>query len=76
VLRGNVVLGPKDADKVSKELKRQLGVEVAIMDVNDIGGCEICGSSCQMRELLLTLMSDNPLGQDVEYTPIGILRRL
>lgn len=77
VLRGYVVLGPKEPRKTCRELQKLLGVPVAIMDVNDIGGCEICGASPGIpRDLLLFLMKDNPLGQDVEYTPIGILRKI
>ncbi|MGB9833578.1 MAG: coenzyme F420-0:L-glutamate ligase [bacterium] len=77
VLRGYVVLGPKAPGKTCKELSELLRVPVAIMDVNDIGGCEICGASSGIsKEVLLALMRDNPLGQDVEYTPIGIIRKL
>jgi F420-0:gamma-glutamyl ligase-like protein len=77
VLRGHVVLGPIAPSKTCRELSELLGVNVAIMDVNDIGGCEVCGASPGLNQkLLLVLMKDNPLGQDVEYTPIGILRKL
>lgn len=77
VLRGYVVLGPKEPKRLCKELSELLKVPVAIMDVNDIGGCEICGASSGIdRKTLLSLMQDNPLGQDVEYTPIGIIRKL
>ncbi|MCR4428769.1 MAG: coenzyme F420-0:L-glutamate ligase [Caldiserica bacterium] len=77
VLRGYVVLGPREPWKTCRELQKFLGVPVAIMDVNDIGGCEICGASPGVsKDLLLFLMKDNPLGQDVEYTPIGILRKI
>jgi|YelNatPaOPRAMG01_1025707.scaffolds.fasta_scaffold01076_24 F420-0:gamma-glutamyl ligase-like protein len=77
VLRGYVVLGPKEPERLCKELLDLLKVPVAIMDVNDIGGCEICGMSPGIdRKTLISLMRDNPLGQDVEYTPIGIIRKL
>jgi F420-0:gamma-glutamyl ligase-like protein len=77
MLRGNAVMGPKNPGLVCKELDRSLGCRVAILDVNDIGGCEICGASPGTdRRLVTHLMSDNPMGQDVEQTPMGILRPL
>jgi len=77
MLRGHAVLGPKEPARVCQELDHLLGCRVAIMDVNDIGGCEICGASRGVdKRTLLALMKDNPLGQDVEQTPIGILRPL
>jgi hypothetical protein len=77
MLRGNITLGPAQPNQVCRQLAWRFGCQVAIMDVNDIGGCEICGASpaCD-RKLLIDLMKDNPLGQDVEQTPIGILRFL
>jgi F420-0:gamma-glutamyl ligase-like protein len=77
MLRGNITLGPSQPNQVCRQLAKKLNCQVAIMDVNDIGGCEICGVSpgCD-RKLLVDVMKDNPLGQDVEQTPIGILRFL
>lgn len=77
MLRGNITLGPARANQVCRQLAQRFGCQIAIMDINDIGGCEICGASpgCD-RKLLIDLMKDNPLGQDVEQTPIGILRLL
>jgi hypothetical protein len=75
MLQGYAVLGPKLPAKVCLELDQLLGCRVAILDVNDIGGCEICGASPGTeRKMVLALMRDNPLGQDMEQTPIGILR--
>ncbi len=76
ILRGNITKGPKDPFGVCRRLEEKFGCKAAIMDVNDIGGCEICGCSSGLdRSLLLELMRDNPMGQDVEQTPIAILRR-
>ena len=77
MLRGHAVLGPKEPARVCQEMDQLFGCRVAILDVNDIGGCEICGASRGAdKQIVLALMKDNPLGQDVEQTPIGILRPL
>jgi hypothetical protein len=77
MLRGNITLGPAKPNQVCRRLAKRFDCQVAIMDINDIGGCEICGASpTTNRKLLIDLMKDNPLGQDVEQTPIGILRFL
>ncbi|MCX5975508.1 MAG: CDP-alcohol phosphatidyltransferase family protein [Coprothermobacterota bacterium] len=77
MLRGHAVLGPKEPARVCQEMDQLFGCRVAILDVNDIGGCEICGASHGVdKRIVLALMKDNPLGQDVEQTPMGILRPL
>ncbi|MCX5971585.1 MAG: CDP-alcohol phosphatidyltransferase family protein [Coprothermobacterota bacterium] len=77
MLRGHAVLGPKEPARVCQEMDQLFGCRVAVLDVNDIGGCEICGASRGAdKRIVLALMKDNPLGQDVEQTPIGILRLL
>ncbi len=70
-----VVLGPKNPAKVAAEIKRAIGIEVAIIDANDLG-CVILGSSdkCLSNEVLCEILKDNPLGQTDEQTPIGIIR--
>ncbi len=73
-----VVLGPKDPDGVSKHLQSLLpaGVDVAVVDINDIGG-NILGSTLSKDDeaKLQTILKDNPLGQDHEQTPLGIIRK-
>ncbi len=72
-----VVLGPLQPNEVSKHLQTLLpaGVEVAVVDINDLGG-NILGStlSKEGEASLLKALKDNPLGQDHEQTPLGIIR--
>ena len=70
-----VVLGPKNPAKVAAEIKRAIGIEVAIIDANDLG-CVILGSSdkCLSNDILCQILKDNPLGQTNEQTPMGIIR--
>lgn len=72
-----VVLGPENPDQVAKDIKKLLNrdVIVTIVDINDLGG-NILGSSDPVDEtLLLQILKDNPLGQDDQGTPIGIVRK-
>lgn len=73
-----VVLGPENPDQVAKDIKKLLNrdVIVTIVDINDLGG-NILGSSDPVDEtLLLQILKDNPLGQDDQGTPIGIVRKV
>ena len=73
-----VVLGPIEPDAVSVRIKHLLGdvAEVAVVDINDIGG-NILGSTLDRagEQQLVRILSDNPLGQGRQATPMGIIRR-
>lgn len=71
-----VVLGPAEPDKTAKEISDRLGgFPVAITDINDLEGQILGTSSPDMdRSLLVKILKDNPLGQSLEQTPIGIIR--
>ncbi|MBN9223298.1 MAG: F420-0--gamma-glutamyl ligase [Microbacterium sp. SCN 70-27] len=73
-----VVLGPTDPAGVSARLRTLLGVdaEVAVVDINDIGG-NILGSTLdkQGEQQLVRILSDNPLGQGHQSTPMGVIRK-
>lgn len=72
-----VVLGPEGPRDVAHHLKGLLpeGVEVAVVDINDLGG-NILGSTLSKTEekTLLAVLRDNPLGQGHQSTPLGIVR--
>lgn len=70
-----VVLGPKAPSRTASEIASKLGVNVAIIDANDLG-CVILGSSkgSPSNEILCKILKDNPLGQTSEQTPMGIIR--
>ncbi|RRJ88818.1 F420-0--gamma-glutamyl ligase [Gulosibacter macacae] len=73
----SVVLGPKEPTRVARDLKTLLGgkLEVLIVDINDIGG-NILGSTMDpaRNEHWVRVLSDNPLGQGTQSTPMGIIR--
>lgn len=70
-----VVLGPANPDQVAKKISDSIKAEVAIVDINDLGG-NILGTSKETmdRKTLVGILRDNPLGQCSEQTPMGIIR--
>lgn len=70
-----VVLGPAEPDKTAASIAERIGCRCIIVDINDIGG-KILGISDKnmSRENLARILSDNPLGQNHEQTPMGIIR--
>lgn len=70
-----VVLGPAEPDRVAREISESIKAEVAIVDINDLGG-NILGTSkpTMDRSALVSILRDNPLGQSSEQTPMGIIR--
>ena len=72
-----VVLIPDNPDKVAKTIADHLKCKVAIIDANDLG-IDIIGVSDPSIEksLLCDILRDNPLGQEDECTPMGIVRKV
>lgn len=72
-----VIMGPKNPEKVVKEISYHLFLPVAIVDVNDIGGSWVIASSHKLdKQLVEKVLKDNPAGQGNEMTPIVIIREL
>ena len=73
-----VVLGPSRPNGVAADIKAALGksVDVLVVDINDFGG-NVLGSTASrtVDELMVRVLKDNPLGQDRQSTPMGIIRR-
>jgi hypothetical protein len=72
-----VVLGPERPREVAVHLKALLGgvPEVAVVDINDLGG-NILGSTLDKagEKQLVAILKDNPLGQGHQSTPLGVVR--
>ncbi|MDY0111301.1 MAG: hypothetical protein RBR57_00015 [Candidatus Syntrophosphaera sp.] len=72
-----VIKGPLHPEKVTRKLSQEFGFPVAIMDINDIGGCWVIGASRGVsKDFLEYVMQDNPQGQSDELTPFCIIRQL
>ena len=74
-----VVLGPKDPDQVAMSIEIELNIPCIIVDINDLGQ-DILGFSNkklkEKRKLFEQVLSDNPLGQGHEQTPLGLIRKI
>ena len=70
-----VVLGPLKPDKVAKQIAERIGFGVCVVDINDMAG-EILGVSDKKlsKKLYARILKDNPLGQDDQQTPMGVIR--
>lgn len=72
-----VVLCPLAPDQVAKEISQRIGYDVCIVDINDFGG-QIIGVSGKhlSKELYARILKDNPLGEDDQQTPMGVIRKV
>lgn len=69
-------LGPKNPMKDAQEMADNLGMEVCIIDANDLGR-RYMGVSKNLDGILCEkIFADNPLGQSREQTPFAIVRKL
>lgn len=72
-----VIKGPLDPAGAAQIIADKIGCPVAIMDINDIGGCWMIGGSTGIsKEFMELVMIDNPQGQGDELTPLCIVRKL
>ena len=71
-----VVLGPTKPNEVATNLSKLIGTDVLVVDINDLGG-NILGSSNKSlnHDLYVKILKDNPLGQESQSTPLGIIRK-
>ncbi|MDP4152350.1 MAG: coenzyme F420-0:L-glutamate ligase [Bacillota bacterium] len=71
-----VVLGPDKPDEVAKSVADRIGVQTAIVDINDLKGKILGVSDPSMdKNKLVAILKDNPLGQSGQQTPMGIIRK-
>ena len=72
-----VVLGPEDPKKAAQTAAEVCGCPVAVVDINDLGANILAVSDdCIGVEFMLKALADNPLGQESQQTPIGIVRAI
>ena len=70
-----IVLGPVLSNIICKEISKDLGINVAIVDVNDLGKVKILASSDKSIEPILKLaLVSNPAGNANEQTPLVLVR--
>lgn len=73
-----VVLGPDRPNEVAREVSELLGgYKVVVVDVNDLSGNVLGASHGDLdKDKIVKILKDNPLGQDHEQTPLGIIRKI
>ena len=72
----SIVMGPINTKLFCDELSKHLEIEVAVVDVNDLGGVKILASSNDsMNNLLKEILKFNPAGNSDEKTPIVLIRK-
>ncbi|MEA1936906.1 MAG: coenzyme F420-0:L-glutamate ligase [Patescibacteria group bacterium] len=67
--------GPKNPQKVTDKIEKEIGFKTAIIDANDLGINILGHSKGIKKKMLIEALKDNPLGQSDESTPLGILRK-
>ena len=71
----SIVMGPINTKLFCDKLSKQLEVEVAVVDVNDLGGVKILASSNKsVNNILKEILKINPAGNSDEKTPIVLIR--
>ena len=70
-----IVLGPYDPEGFCCQAARELGVELAVVDVNDLGRVKVLAGSPGCDEgLLQRALRPNPAGNANERTPLVLVR--
>ncbi len=70
-----LVLGPKSPRKVCDQLSEELGIQIAIVDVNDLGRVKVLASSKSCpNSLVKEALVTNPAGNANQQTPLVLIR--
>jgi len=73
----SIVLGPLNADFFCKEVSNYLNIDVAVVDVNDLGGVKVLASSnIKVNKILKRNLISDPAGNGDEKTPIVLIREI
>ena len=71
----NIVLGPKNTDYFCKKASRELGLDVAVVDANDLGRVKILSTNNPNNtEIIKQALSSNPAGNSNQHTPLVLIR--
>ncbi|MDC2990952.1 hypothetical protein OAZ02_00195 [Prochlorococcus sp. AH-736-F23] len=71
----SIVMGPLNPDLFCKEVSKYLKIDVAVVDVNDLGGVKVLASSNKkVNKILRKNLISNPAGNGDEKTPIVLIR--
>jgi hypothetical protein len=69
-----IVLGPADQQNLVNSIKQKTGLDVAIIDANDLKIVDVLASSGVPKQLLQEALRANPAGNADEQTPVVLIR--
>ena len=70
-----IVLGPERSASFCAEASEALGIDIAIVDVNDLGRVKVLASSGGCDDaLLMRALKPNPAGNANQRTPLVLVR--
>ena len=71
----SIVLGPKDTQNFCIEAANQLNLNVAVVDVNDLGRVKILSTNnVNNTEIIKRALTSNPAGNANQQTPLVLIR--
>tara|TARA_Y100001968_G_scaffold328965_1_gene377224 strand:+ start:599 stop:1759 length:1161 start_codon:yes stop_codon:yes gene_type:complete len=71
----SIVLGPIETQLFCKNASKELGINVAIVDVNDLGRVKIISANnTKVLSTIKNALSSNPAGNANQHTPIVLIR--
>ena len=72
-----VVLAPLRPNSIAQEIANHIGIPCIIVDINDLGGKILGTSDININHShIIDILKDNPLGQNGQCTPMGIIRQI
>ncbi len=71
----SIVLGPKDTQIFCMKASKELNVNVAVVDVNDLGRVKILSTNnANNSEIIKRALASNPAGNANQQTPLVLIR--
>lgn len=70
-----IVLCPTNLKEITQRIKKETGLEAAVVDVNDLKRVDILASTCpEENKYIAEVLIDNPQGNANEQTPMVIIK--
>jgi len=72
----SIVLGPKDTDSFCVNASRELKINLAVVDVNDLGKVKILSTNnIKNTAIIKRALTSNPAGNANQHTPLVLIRK-
>ena len=72
----SIVLGPKDTQSFCAKASKELQINVAVVDVNDLGRVKILSTNnIDNTEIIKRTLRSNPAGNANQHTPLVLIRK-